>query len=145
MAVWWLLAACGGDVTLDGGAHSAALPCDGIPPFSLDHTATTPSGVTVSFVSVSPAVPDVGDNDWVLALADAGGPVSGASPRLIPWMPLHGHGLVPAEYVGVEDAPGTYVFPTFDLIMPGAWDLTVDLAAPGGDPDPAEFSLCAEG
>ena len=143
--MWWWLAACGGEVALDGGAHSAGAPCDGVPAFSLDATATTPSGVTVGFGSVSPAVPDVGDNDWVLSLSDAEGPVSGAAPRLIPWMPLHGHGLVPPEYLGAEDAPGMYGFPTFDLIMPGVWELTVDLAPPGADPDAAVFTLCAEG
>ncbi len=144
----WLIAAagCNGDgVTLDGSTHSGAPDCDGAVPFTLDLEATTPSGVTVGFVSAEPAVPDVGDNTWTLSLVDAEGPVSGAAPRLIPWMPLHGHGLVPAEYVGIEGPLGEYALPTFDLVMPGLWELTVDLAPVGAPADAVVFALCAEG
>lgn len=141
----WLLA-CGGEpVALDGEPAHSGVACDGVAPFSTAATATTPSGVVVGFASVAPDPPDVGDNDWVLTLSDGDGPVAGAAPRLIPWMPLHGHGLVPPEYVGAETTPGTYAVPTFDLIMPGTWELTVDLAAPGDAADSVVFPLCAEG
>lgn len=146
----WLLTvvACGGDeVTLDGqtAGHSGGVDCSGVAPFSLDLTATAPSGLTVGFVSVTPTVPDVGDNTWVLSVSDADGPVTGLEPRVTPWMPLHGHGLVPSEYVGSEGRPGHYAIPTFDLVMPGVWEFRVDLAPSVAPADIATLTLCAEG
>jgi hypothetical protein len=145
--MWLVLAlGCTDDVTLDDAPRdSATADCDGAAPFSLDATATTPSGVTVGFVAAVPAPPDVGDNTWTLSLDDGAGAVGGAAPRVIPWMPLHGHGLVPAEYVGVDAGDGVYDVPLFDLIMPGVWEFSVDLAPVGEAPDAATFTFCAEG
>ncbi len=144
----WLAAIVGcdgGPVALDEGAAHSAAGCAGEGVFTPGASATTPSGVVVSLVSTDPAVPDVGDNTWVLALERDGAAVDGVSPRVEPWMPLHGHGLVPPEYVGTPTDPGVYAVPTFDLIMPGLWEIRVDLAAAGEEPDEVVFTLCAEG
>jgi hypothetical protein len=144
--VLWLALACGEDeVELGQTAIVPSADCDGADPFALTATAETPSGVTVGFVEAGPMPPDIGDNDWVLSLTDADGPMSDAAPRVVPWMPLHGHGLIPAEYVGTEQDEGVYPIPRFDLIMPGVWEFRVDLAPVGEAEDAAVFTFCAEG
>jgi YtkA-like len=116
--------------------------CSGAQPFTVGIEATTPAGVTVRIASAAPTPPDVGDNTWTLEVVDASGaPVTGLAPVVTPWMPLHGHGLAPAEYSCVEEADGRYVVDTFDLVMPGLWQFTVEVA----DGDEVQFDFCAEG
>lgn len=150
MTRWWLvgLAACdGGGVTLDGGGPSSEAPdCDGAQTFVVGISAVSPSGRTVAITSATPAPPDVGDNVWLVEVTDASGaPVPGLAPAVTPWMPLHGHGLVPPTYAGAESSAGTYAIDTFDLIMPGLWQFTIELAPGAEDPDPVVFQFCAEG
>jgi hypothetical protein len=56
-------------------------------------------------------------------------------------MPLHNHGLVPADYASTESAAGSYTMAPFDLSMPGQWEFTVDVGAG----DSATYVLCVEG
>ncbi|MCA9490514.1 MAG: FixH family protein [Myxococcales bacterium] len=139
--MWWWIAACSGgsDVVLTGDTDD---DCAGADTFVAGIEVESSGGELVSIVSAEPTPPDVGDNTWTVAVADASGaPMAGLAPVVRPWMPMHGHGLAPPEYVGIDQADGTYVVPTFDLIMPGLWEFTVDL----GDGDQAMFSFCAEG
>ncbi|MCB9686198.1 MAG: FixH family protein [Alphaproteobacteria bacterium] len=139
--MWWWLAACsgGGDVVLTGDSDD---DCAGAETYVAGIEATTSSGAVVSIVSAEPTPPDVGDNTWIVSVADAtGAPVVGLSPVVTPWMPMHGHGLAPPDYGGIDQGDGTYVVPTFDLIMPGLWEFTIDLGAD----DEAMFAFCAEG
>lgn len=99
----------------------------------------------MTVATADPDPPDVGDNAWTLAVTDADGPLDGLAPRVTPWMPEHGHGLVPPDCAGADQGDGSYVVETFDLIMPGLWEFTVDLAADGVAPDTALFRFCAEG
>lgn len=116
--------------------------CTGAASFSLGMTTTSPAGLTVALMTAEPAPVDVGDNQWSLMITDAAGqPVTGLSPMIRPFMPLHGHGVSPERYAGTEGADGTYSFESFDVIMPGLWDFHVELSPT----DEALFSLCAEG
>ena len=153
MVLAWVLVGCGGadGVVLDGDAHSASSDCAGAERFvpGLAH-ATERTGTTVALTVAVPEPPDVGDNTWTLLVTDGEGPVEGATVRVVPWMPLHGHGLVPPFYDAVERGGGVYAVPTFDLVMPGLWEFRVDLApdasgSGGPGPDAARFTLCAEG
>lgn len=141
------LAACQSGVGLDDGATNPnAVDCDGSDPWTAGLSGTTDRlGRTVTIEVATPAPPDVGDNSWQISIADAAGPVSGLAPVVTPWMPLHGHGLTPADYAGSEGALGTYQIATFDVIMPGLWEFTVDTEAGAGEPDVVTFALCAEG
>lgn len=139
--MWWWIAACvgGEDVVLTGDSDDA---CAGADTYVAGIEAAAASGVVVAISSAEPTPPDVGDNTWVLSVVDgAGAPVAGLAPVLTPWMPMHGHGLAPPDYTGIDQGDGTYVIPTFDLVMPGLWEFTVDL----GDDDEAVFRFCAEG
>jgi YtkA-like len=139
----WVAVFCVGCVVeLEPTTPDDGPDCAGAQVFTVGMQATTPSGVTVRIAAASPAPPDVGDNTWTLELEDASGaPLTGASPVVTPWMPLHGHGLAPSEYFCVEDEAGAYVVDTFDLVMPGLWQFTVEVA----DGDAVQFDLCAEG
>ncbi len=146
--MWWLLAACSGsdDVSLDGSETGTGDGCEGATPFTEGVSATTAgTGATVEIVSADPNPPDVGVNLWVLRVSDASGPLTGLAPLVTPWMPLHDHGVFPADYTGADLGDGTYDLPPFDLIMPGLWEFTVDLAPDAAEGDKAIFRFCAEG
>ena len=138
----------GDDVTLDHGHHhddsGMTVDCDGAEPFVAGMSATTSeSGATVAITAADPTPPDVGDNSWTLAISDASGPVEGLTVTVTPWMPLHGHGLTPADYAAADEGGGAYAVAPFDLIMPGLWEFRVRLGDAGADE--ALFALCAEG
>lgn len=142
----WLVACSGDGVELDGGPTTEPAECAGAGPFTAGMTAGSTLGNTVAIVEAAPTPPDVGDNTWVLEVRDSSGsPLPGLVVDVEPWMPLHGHGLTPAHYAAADLGDGRYEVDVFDLIMPGTWEFTVDLAAGGGDEDTALFALCAEG
>lgn len=140
--VWWWLAACSStDVALTGDSTASSCQQDA-DPYVAGISATAPSGAVVAIASAVPTPPDVGDNTWILSVEDAAGaPLAGLDPVVTPWMPEHGHGLAPPDYTAIDQGDGTYTVPTFDLVMPGLWQFTVDL----GDGDEAVFLFCAEG
>lgn len=116
--------------------------CTGAQAFALPMTVQTAGDLEVTLQHAQPAPIDVGDNTWTLAITTSDGdPAIGLEPRIRPWMPLHGHGVSPVDYGGTEVSEGTYEMETFDLIMPGLWELHVELP----DGDAAVFALCAEG
>lgn len=145
-----LLVGCSGgdDVSLDGSpTHTEETSdCAGADVFTIGMTATSDrTGSVVALLQAAPVPPDVGDNTWTIEVVDAGSAaVTGLSVAVTPWMPLHGHGLSPADYLGTDMGDGRYELETFDLIMPGLWEFTIDLDF-GGEPDTVKFSFCAEG
>ncbi|MEZ5397984.1 MAG: FixH family protein [Bryobacterales bacterium] len=137
---------CTGSPGDDTGTVDDGPDCSGASEYVDGLAETTPSGRTVKFVSATPAPPDVGDNAWTFEVLDpSGAPEAGLSLEILPWMPMHGHGLVPPTYGSTETDAGTYEIEMFDLIMPGVWQFTVDTAAGTETPDEAVFMLCAEG
>lgn len=139
---WIVLAACKGDkVPVGDDDDDMSVDCLGAEPFVAGEEHMTTSGRYVAIAEAAPTPPDVGDNSWVLSVRSDTGPVEGLTPVVTPWMPLHDHGLVPADYSATDLGGGRYQVDTFDLIMPGAWEFTVDL---GGE-DTAVLLLCAEG
>jgi hypothetical protein len=145
MRVVWLaplVFACNGSgETDDDGSNIEDLDCPAAETFTIGAAKTTPGGVTVTLTAADPIPPYRGTNTWTFSLSDAGGAVAGAAPALTPWMPLHGHGLVPPSYTGTEGDPGTYPVAPFDLSMSGQWEFTVD--AGGGDS--VMYTFCVQG
>lgn len=138
-----LLSACAGGSTptMDMGG------CEGeFSDFQPGITASTDRGsFEVSLVEATPDPPDVGLNDWVLYVENGSGPVLGASVIVEPWMPAHGHGVSPPTYIGqAGEAPGEYIVPAFDLVMPGVWEFKVNVNQ-NMVSDNATFTFCAEG
>ena len=144
-----LAAGCSGTdgVTLDDGGPdpTETEDCLGAETFVAGISKTTTSGLLVAIGTATPTPPDVGDNTWTISVTDADGPVDDLKIDLVPWMPLHGHGLTPPTYRAVSSGDGTYAVPTFDLIMPGTWEFRFDAAADEDTPDEALFEFCAEG
>ena len=100
---------------------------------------------TVELVSLLPAIPDVGDNSWQFRVSQQGAMIEDVDVQVIPWMPRHGHGLVPANYEGTLGAqPGVFEINTFNLFMPGLWEFDVVLTGASVDAS-TTISFCAEG
>ena len=97
------------------------------------------------FVAATPDPPDEGNNDWVLQITDQAGTPVDAEVIVTPWMPAHGHGVSPPDYVSqATDTMGEVEIPAFDLIMPGTWEFRISVTADGAT-DTAAPSFCIEG
>ncbi|MBT6180207.1 MAG: hypothetical protein HOI23_23400 [Deltaproteobacteria bacterium] len=101
----------------------------------------------LTLVSAAPAPWDVGDNIWTLKVEDLqGNAVEDALIRVTPYMPDHGHGVSPPYYAGVtQGSGGLYDIETFNLIMPGFWEMTVEVSASGTSGEAIAFRICVEG
>jgi len=138
------LAACGGDVKLKGDTASnttlSASCSDGSPVDTyvarLMH-ASDGGTYEVVMAEANPAPPDVGINSFNLEIDGA----TGAA--VTPWMPLHGHGTVPATFTAVDNGDGSWSTGDMDLFMPGLWELQVTIS--GSAEDTALFRFCLEG
>ena len=98
----------------------------------------------VRLVSIDPAPAVKGDNAWVVEIVDAcGATVSGATVAAKPYMPDHGHGssIVPTV---TELGAGRYQVASLVLFMPGLWQTTIAITAPGAA-DSVVFSFCVAG
>jgi FixH. len=92
-------------------------------------TATTDNGhYTVALTLSGDGVH--GEQDVTLALSHHGTPEFIDAVSLDAVMPAHGHGT---NEVTVEEGPenGVYTATGLDLMMPGAWELTVEIDEPG--------------
>lgn len=150
MRLWWLaglagLACNGKDSVTLGDDDDETADCVGAEPFVAGTEQMTTGGLFVSISTALPTPPDVGDNAWTISVRTESGPVEGLSLKVTPWMPLHGHGLVPPDYGASDLGGGLYQVDSFDLIMPGLWEFTVDCAGDSEQPDTTVLSLCAEG
>ena len=95
--------------------------------------------------AISPEPWSVGDNDWRIAVTHKDGQaLEGVSLFVTPYMPDHGHGVSPPIYNGVEGADGVYDINTFNLIMPGFWEMTVTVGAEGIASEAIAFRICVE-
>lgn len=99
----------------------------------------------LQILEATPNPPDEGDNEWVVSLvSQSRTPVNGGVVVIEPWMPLHGHGISPPNYVGQASGDGEYTIPSFDLIMPGVWEFEA-LMTESMMNDTVTFSFCVEG
>jgi hypothetical protein len=107
----------------------------------LEKTAE-PAGLTIGLYEADPLPPAVrNDNVWRVVVRDASGqPVTGAEIVATPFMPKHQHA---AAQVVVEDLDeGRYELSPIELIMPGVWEIPIDVTPPGSDASSASFRFC---
>lgn len=91
----------------------------------------TENGMYTVKLTSDPGPPALGDNMWMLGITSDGAPVVGASVKVEPWMPQHGHGPnTPATVSEVSD--GMYHAHPLDLFMAGVWDTTVTVETTAG-------------
>jgi len=108
----------------------AASACGSDPAMAVDVTLSPQDGPYDGTLTIEPNPPQVGLHHVVLTLdtdPESGEPLEGATVRLSPWMPAHGHGSKDVD--AVERAPGVYVAQDVWLNMPGIWDLRVYVEA----------------
>jgi hypothetical protein len=101
-----------------------------------------PGNITVELTEASPSPPVVrSDNVWWLALSDAdGAAVSGAQLVATPYMPKHQHGS--AEVVVEEQSEGQYQLSPIELIMPGVWEIPLNITPKGEEASETTFRFC---
>lgn len=138
----------GGDTTGSGGSTSASGCADDprVQAYSVGLEATSASGaIAVRFLDADPAPPAKGDNVWRIAIEDASGArVDDATLSFDATMPDHGHSSTVAPAVTFE-GDGEYVLDPVNLFMPGVWEITLDVAPPGGTVESVKVGLCVEG
>lgn len=115
-----LLGACGSDDT------EATSVCD-------EETRATPlaagdsfstDGLTVTVSALSPEPPEVGANDWTLAVSDS----EGCTVTVSPTMPDHGHG---ADVGSVSEQDGAWLVDDLEFTMGGYWRVDVEVDCDG--------------
>ena len=83
----------------------------------------TQSGPFAGDITLDSEAPEVGEHDAELMLDRDGELVDGATVRITPFMPAHGHGSMAVE--ATESEPGRYSAAKISLFMPGLWELRV--------------------
>ncbi len=101
--------------------------------------------LTVTLESAEPAPPEKGDNLWTIRVTDPGGAaLSDATITVTPFMPEHGHGTS-VQAVATPKGDGRYELFPVNFLMPGKWEITLDVGLAGGQSDSVLFTFCVEG
>ncbi len=101
--------------------------------------------LTVHFLSASPSPPVKGNNTWTVQLLDGQGkPINGATIVTKAFMPDHGHGSSIKPQATAKGTDGTYEITPVTLFMPGVWQITFEVQAPGGVASSAIVTFCVD-
>lgn len=100
-------------------------------------------------MSLTPAPPARGDNEWVLQVTapagnPTGSPVAGATIFVTPFMPKHQHGTPIIPVIEPMTTAGQYKISRVNLWMPGLWETSVEVSSASGD-DATVFRVCIPG
>ncbi len=139
-----LLVGCGSEDTQDDpGPDAAGFAC--AKPTDSYHAGLTKLGARnhfrITLLDADPAPPARYDNRWTVAVENAASaPVLGATLRVSPDMPEHGHGAL-RPVVVTELGDGRYQLDSIYLHMPGYWEVPIEVDA-GGEVDEASFTSC---
>ena len=145
-------AGCPADGAAGGGAGASALADAGIVSCADDSLAEmyapdmqmmgTHGVLKFVLVQSEPGPPIKGNNTWTMKLTDlSGAPVTGATFKVKPFMPYHGHGT---SVVPIVTAKGeSYEIGPLYLYMRGIWQVTLD-AKTATQSDTAVFSFCID-
>ena len=104
------------------------------------------SALEFKLMSANPAPPARDDNTWELQLSSVtggtiGGPVTGASLQVTPFMPDHQHGSGKTVVVEPMAEAGHYELTPINLWMPGLWETTISASSASGS-DSVVFRFC---
>jgi hypothetical protein len=107
---------------------------------------TGPKGqLAVTLVSADPGPPIKGTNTWTVLVTDTtAGPQSGATLKVTPFMPDHGHGTSVKPVISALTDAGQYKVTPLYLFMAGLWQVTLDVTTSAGTRDAIVFSFCVE-
>ena len=145
LATWALLAtlaACGGEdpapAEADGGDACAG---EG-DTYRVGLSKTSETGAfTVELTDANPAPPALGTNGWTIRIKDANGmAVAGAAVNVSLYMPKHRHAQTGT--VGTDQGGGAYDVTDLNLVMPGLFEITIEITPHGGTTDSTKFQFC---
>lgn len=140
------LPACGDDGS-DGDGHTHTPDtCEAADTFAPNLAKTGESGVTVTIVQATPAVPMVNmDNTWSVRVTDASGaPLEGAVLEMKQTMPAHdGHGSSRVA-VSADKGGGVYDLTPVHFPMGGVWDVPIKVMK-GPVSETVGFEFCIDG
>jgi hypothetical protein len=110
----------------------------------LEHQGTG-GAVNFQLMSAMPAPPAFSKNTWIIQINTlsggvVGGPVTGASITVTPFMPDHQHGTLRVQVEAMPDA-GQYKLTPIDMWMAGLWEITIDVQA-GPVRDSTVYRFC---
>lgn len=133
----------GGNTTTTGGGCADD---PRVTPYLVGMEAKSGDGaLTVTFMDADPAPPSKGDNVWMLKIEDAAGAaVNDATLSTEAFMPDHGHSSTAVPAITFK-GEGAYEIDGLDLFMPGVWEITIDVAPPGGTVQSVLFTFCVQG
>jgi len=136
--------ACGDDS--DGHAH--ATPCAGETRADTYVQGLEKSGdvYAIRLLEAMPGPPEVGINQWSLAVYEGDTMVKTATISVRPWMPDHGHGTTPMNHQArlAVDPQATHELGPVDFFMPGFWTITFQVEHESKN-DEIVFGFCLEG
>jgi hypothetical protein len=124
------------------------IPCTDDP--RADHYAagmqkTGPKGINVTLMTSDPGPPIKGTNIWTVLVTDAGKvPQSGATFKVLPFMPDHGHPSPAKPVVSALTDAGQYKVTPLYLFMAGLWEVTLDVTTAAGTQDAVVFRFCIQ-
>ncbi|MEO8876875.1 MAG: FixH family protein [Polyangiaceae bacterium] len=96
----------------------------------------------IKLMSINPNPAFKGNNAWTIQVVDASGaPVTGATIKVNPYMPDHGHGSSITPQIAAGRDPGTYDITLLNLFMPGIWTVTI-VVTNAGITDQSVFTFC---
>jgi hypothetical protein len=106
---------------------------------------TGANGQTITLLSSDPGPPIKGNNVWQVSVTDAANaPQSGATLKVNPFMPDHGHGSPAKTAVKPLADPGQYTVAPVYLFMAGLWEITFNVTALSGVQDVVVFRFCID-
>jgi hypothetical protein len=125
------------------------IPCTGDPRaerYAAGMQKTAPKGqLSVTLLSSDPGPPIKGTNVWTLLVSDSGrAPQTGATVKVKPFMPDHGHGSPAKPVISALPDAGQYKVTPLYLFMAGLWEITLDVTTASGVQDAVVFRFCIE-
>lgn len=136
---------CGGPETTEPPPSGGCTDDPRVQQYLVGMQGTSEDGsITLEFLDADPSPPGKGDNVWKIEVTSPSGPVDGATIAVDAFMPDHGHSsTVVPDVTPLGD--GVYVLDPIDLFMPGVWEITIDVAPPGGTVQAVLFTFCVIG
>jgi hypothetical protein len=107
---------------------------------------TGPKGqLSVTLLSSDPGPPIKGTNSWSVLVTDAAkAPQTGATLKVVPFMPDHNHGTILKPMSTPLSDAGQYKVTPLYLFMAGLWEVTFTVSTPTGVQDAVVFRFCIQ-
>jgi hypothetical protein len=138
------LLACGTSSEENPAGAAPTEGCAGVAEYFAGVEKVSSSGRSVSILDSMPAPPRAGENIWRIKLSQSdGAPIDNAAINVVPWMPKHQHGSPPPGVTALGQ--GEYELKPIIFIMPGVWDVTMDVSVNDQPAESIVFKFCIDG